>query len=127
MGPIEYSVMNLPCVIANPSAASGATGKAWPGIASELRSHFGPFQVRFTEKRGDAMSLASDAARQGARLIIACGGDGTISEVANGILDSGKDAELVLLPSGTGGDFRRTLRIPSHPRDAAQILRTGKS
>jgi YegS/Rv2252/BmrU family lipid kinase len=73
------------------------------------------------------MSLASDAARHGARLIIACGGDGTISEVANGILDSGEDAELGLLPSGTGGDFRRTLGIPSRPRDAAQILRKGKS
>jgi YegS/Rv2252/BmrU family lipid kinase len=119
--------MTLPCVIANPSAASGSTEKAWPGIASELRSHFGPYQVKFTEKRGDALTLALESARQGVRLIIACGGDGTISEVANGILDSGLDAELGILPSGTGGDFRRTLGIPNRTRDAAQILRNGKS
>ena len=119
--------MTLPCVVANPSAASGSTGKVWPGIASELRTHFGPFQVRFTERRGDAMNLALNAVRDGAKLIIACGGDGTISEVANGIIDSGQDAELGVLPSGTGGDFRRTLQIPTRVRDAAKILRIGKS
>jgi diacylglycerol kinase (ATP) len=119
--------MKLPTVIANPSAASGATGKAWPGIASELRSHFGAFQVRFTKKRGDAMSLATEAAREGSKFIIACGGDGTISEVANGIIESGVDAELGILPSGTGGDFRRTLEIPTRTRDAAEVLRTGKT
>jgi YegS/Rv2252/BmrU family lipid kinase len=71
--------------------------------------------------------LASEAARKGAKLIIACGGDGTVSEVANGILSSGKDVELAILPSGTGGDFRRTLEIPSRTRDAAQVLRTGRT
>jgi YegS/Rv2252/BmrU family lipid kinase len=114
-------------VIVNPSSASGGTGEAWPQIASDLRSQFGSFQVVFTKQRGDATTLASEAARKGAKLIIACGGDGTISEVANGILSSGKDAELGILPSGTGGDFRRTLEIPSRARDAARVLRTGRS
>ena len=60
-------------------------------------------------------------------MIIACGGDGTISEVANGILLSGSDAELGILPNGTGGDFRRTLGIPARPRDAARILQEGRT
>ena len=114
-------------VIVNPSSAGGGTGEAWPRIASDLRSQFGSFRAVFTKRRGDAAVLASEAARKGARLIIACGGDGTISEVANGILSSGKDAELGILPSGTGGDFRRTLEIPSRARDAARVLRTGRS
>ena len=114
-------------VIVNPSSASGGTGEAWPQIASDLRSHFGSFHAVFTRHRGDAATLASEAARKGEKLIIACGGDGTVSEVANGILASGKDAELGILPSGTGGDFRRTLEIPSRTRDAARILRTGRS
>src|SRR5215213_5426018 len=117
--------MNL--VIINPSSASGSTGDAWPQIASDLRSEFGPFQTAFTKSRGGAATLASDAARKGVKLIIACGGDGTISEVANGILSSGKDVELGILPSGTGGDFRRTLEIPSQSRAAARILRTGRT
>ena len=114
-------------VIVNPASASGSTGDAWPQIASDLRSHFGSFRVLFTKHRGDAAALAGEAARKGAKLIIACGGDGTISEVANGILSSGKDVELGILPSGTGGDFRRTLEIPSRTRDAAQVLRTGRT
>lgn len=114
-------------VIVNPSSAGGSTGEAWPQIASDLRSQFGSFRALFTKHRGDAAVLASEAARKGAKLIIACGGDGTISEVANGILSSGKDAELGIMPSGTGGDFRRTLEIPSRSRDAARVLRIGRS
>jgi YegS/Rv2252/BmrU family lipid kinase len=119
--------MEMSVVIINPASASGNTGEVWPQIASDLRSHFGSFRVLFTQHRGDAAALAGDAARKGAKLIIACGGDGTISEVANGILSSGKDVELGILPSGTGGDFRRTLEIPTRSRDAARILRTGRS
>ena len=119
--------MSLPVVVINPSSASGSTGEAWPRIASDLRAEFGPFQTAFTKVRGDAASLAADAARTGTKLIVACGGDGTISEVANGILSSGKDAELGVLPSGTGGDFRRSLEIPSQSRAAARILRKGRT
>jgi diacylglycerol kinase (ATP) len=114
-------------VIVNPSSASGSTGEAWPQIASDLRSQFGAFRVVFTKKRGDAAALASEAARKGEKFVIACGGDGTISEVANGILSSGKDVELGILPSGTGGDFRRTLEIPSQSRAAARTLSTGRT
>lgn len=114
-------------VIVNPASAGGSTGEAWPQLASDLRSQFGSFRVLFTKQRGDAAALATEAARKGAKLIIACGGDGTVSEVANGILSSGKDVELGILPSGTGGDFRRTLEIPSRSRDAARVLRTGRT
>lgn len=119
--------MPLPLVIVNPESASGSTREAWPQFASDLRSYFSAFTVAFTERPGEAISLADDAARQGVTLIVACGGDGTISEVANGILNSGKDAELGILPSGTGGDFRRSLQIPTQPRSAAEVLRTGRT
>ncbi len=114
-------------VIVNPSSAGGSTGEAWPQIASDLRSQFGAFKAVFTKKRGDAAALAGEAARKGAKFIIACGGDGTVSEVANGILSAGKDVELGILPSGTGGDFRHTLEIPSQSRAAARVLRTGRT
>src|SRR5262245_58461471 len=117
----------LPLVIVNPESASGATQKAWPQIASDLRTQFGAFTVAFTERSGQATDLAHEAARSDTELIIACGGDGTISEVANGILSSGKDVEIGILPSGTGGDFRRTLEIPAQSRSAARMLRNGRT
>ncbi len=116
---------SLPLVIVNPASAGGATGEKWPGTASALRTHFGAFSCAFTEKSGDGQVIAARGARAGRRFIIACGGDGTISEVANGILESGADVELGVLPSGTGGDFRRTLRIPARAGDAALALRMG--
>jgi diacylglycerol kinase (ATP) len=76
---------------------------------------------------GDAAAIAEREARAGASLIVACGGDGTISAVAWGILRSGMDAELGVLPSGTGGDFRRTLGIPARAADAASLLRNGRT
>jgi diacylglycerol kinase (ATP) len=118
--------MTLPLVIINPESAGGATRAAWPGIASELATHFGAFAPKFTGRPGEAIELAAAAARAGTKLIIACGGDGTISEVANGILLAGVDAELGILPSGTGGDFRKTIGIPSRAGAAARILSTGQ-
>ncbi len=120
-------VMPLPLVIINPESADGDTGQAWPGLASDLRTHFAAFKSVFTESPGQGIELAAEAARQGTKLIIACGGDGTISEVANGILASGQDAELGILPSGTGGDFRKTLGISTRSRDAARILSEGRT
>ena len=122
-----WRLAHLPLVIINPESAAGATREAWPRIASDLRAHFGSFDCVFTERSRQGIDLAATAARKGTKLIIACGGDGTISEVANGILLSGRDAELGILPSGTGGDFRRTLGIPARSRDAAKILRNGRS
>lgn len=116
----------IPLVIINPESAGGATRNAWPKIASELATHFGAFTPKFTKHPGEGIELAATAARNGTKLIIACGGDGTISEVANGILSSGSDTELGILPSGTGGDFRKTLGIPARSSEAARILREGQ-
>lgn len=112
----------LPLIIVNPTSAGGATGRAWPGMVSELSTHFGAFTCAFTKARGDARRLSEQGAREGRRLIVGCGGDGTISDVANGILDSGADAELGILPSGTGGDFQKSLKIPARMADAARVL-----
>jgi diacylglycerol kinase (ATP) len=115
----------LPLIIVNPASAGGATGRAWPGVASAVRSHFGAFEVAFTKRPGEAVEIAEREARAGRALVVACGGDGTVSEVANGILRAGSGTELGLLPSGTGGDFRRTLGVPARTADAARALREG--
>lgn len=116
---------NLPLVIVNPKSAAGATKNSWAATAADFRAHFGAFQVAFTKKQGDGIELAKRAAENGRKFIIACGGDGTINEIANGILESGEDVELGILPSGTGGDFRRSLGMPTEVREAARVLREG--
>jgi YegS/Rv2252/BmrU family lipid kinase len=115
----------LPLVIVNPKSAGGSTETRWANIASDLAAHFGAFKVAFTRSPGDGIYKAFEAAKNGQKFIIACGGDGTINEIANGILESGQDAEMGILPSGTGGDFRRTLNMPNTARAAAKGLRLG--
>lgn len=118
----------LPLVIVNPKSAGGSTQNKWAGVASDLRVHFGAFQVAFTKKQGNGTEIAKNAAENGREFIIACGGDGTINEVANGILLSeNKEVEMGVFPSGTGGDFRRTIGLPSEPREAAKALRNGET
>lgn len=117
----------LPLVIVNPKSAGGSTERRWARVASDLAENFGAFNVGFTERAGHAAELAKNAALAGRKFIIACGGDGTINEVANGILQSGETTlvELGILPSGTGGDFRRSLGIASKASEAARDLRDG--
>jgi len=118
---------SLPLVIVNPASADGATRENWPKIASDLRTHFGSFSVTFTESAGHARELAVEAVKQKTSLIIACGGDGTISEVANGIIESKQETELAILPGGTGSDFRRTIGLPTNIAAAARALRDGRT
>ena len=118
---------SLPLIIVNPASASGATGKAWPGVASVVRQHFGPFEAALTKRAGEAVEIAEREARAGRRFVIACGGDGTVNEVVNGLLRAESETELGILPSGTGGDFRRTLDIPRRTADAARALREGET
>ena len=62
-------------------------------------------------------------------LVVAVGGDGTLNEVVNGFFRNGAPipttSKLAMVPLGTGGDFRRTLRIPSDPKSAIDAIRSG--
>jgi diacylglycerol kinase (ATP) len=76
------------------------------------------FEIIMTDRQGHASEIAADlAARHGARLVaVACGGDGTANEVANGI--AGTPAAMAVLPYGTGNDLVRTV----YPERSAEWL-----
>ncbi|HEX7598677.1 MAG TPA: diacylglycerol kinase family protein, partial [Polyangia bacterium] len=95
----------------------------WAGFVGPLTDGLGPFDVRFTEAKGHGRRIAHEEASAGRLLIVAMGGDGTISEVADGILASGAKAELGIIPRGTGGDFRRTLDLDDDIGKAAHRVR----
>src|SRR2546423_14022245 len=73
--------------------------------------------------------MAQQAVLQSRPLVVAVGGDGTLNEVVNGFFRNGApiptSSKLAMVPLGTGGDFRRTLRIPIDPKQAVDVLRTG--
>ena len=120
----------LPLVIVNPASRGGAGARDWAQAASTLTAHFGPFERRFTEAPGHAAELAREEVEGGRRFLLTFGGDGTISEAARGILaagNAGSGCELGVLPHGTGGDFIRSLSMPTRLADAARSLRDGKT
>ena len=117
---------HLPLIIVNPKSGRGLTEREWASRAAAVRDHLGQFECQFTTHAGHAVSLAEQEANSGRELIIAFGGDGTVSEVANGILRSGSRTALGLLPGGSGSDFRRTLNIPANFIDAVKHLRNGE-
>jgi diacylglycerol kinase (ATP) len=79
--------------------------------------------VRPTTTPGDATRLAREGAGEGFDAIFACGGDGTLSQVVHGLLDTGIPAGLI--PAGTGNDFARTIGLSRDPVVAAQQVLSG--
>jgi YegS/Rv2252/BmrU family lipid kinase len=113
--------------VVNPAAANGSTGRRWPEIAHRAAELGLEGEALFSERRGHATELARAATGRGARLVVAVGGDGTVNEVANGILAAGGDEgpELAVLPRGTGIDFVRHFRIPSRLDGAVRVVLEG--
>jgi YegS/Rv2252/BmrU family lipid kinase len=71
--------------------------------------------------------LAERAARDGADLVVAVGGDGTLNETVNGLMRAGAETELATIPLGTGMDFGRTYGIPTNFDDAVRTALDGRT
>ena len=121
-----------PFLIVNPRAANGTTGRHFDDISAAVRAAVGEHGHAFTERPMHASELARRALREGADLVIAVGGDGTINEVVNGFFHPPRPGEsarpirpgaaLAMLPRGTGGDFRRSIGLDKDlPRCAARL------
>lgn len=115
-------------VIMNPVAGGGRLKRRWPRIAEAMKAAFGEVDLRETQAPGDGMTLAMDVAAGGCELVIAAGGDGTVGEVACGLIAAraeGHAAALGVLPCGTGTDFARGLGLQL--KDEAAIRRIADS
>jgi YegS/Rv2252/BmrU family lipid kinase len=106
-----------PLVVVNPRSGGGRAGRTFGDLRPVIERRLGPVDVSLTTCRGHAIELAREAAQAGRRLVVAVGGDGTLHEVANGVLEAGTGAAVGYIGQGTGGDFRRTLGI-EHRLDA---------
>jgi len=111
--------------LVNPASDNGATGKRWPELANRAAALGLTGDTLFSERPGHMIELADRAARDGAGLLVAVGGDGTLNEVANGVLRAGGAGEIATLPFGSGMDFVRTLGIPTPFDDAVRVAVSG--
>lgn len=83
-------------------------------------------EVRVTGGPDDALDWATSAAEEGFDLVVAGGGDGTVTAVAQGVFRSGADTPVAVLPLGTGNGLARVLGIPLDPDGALEALASGR-
>ncbi|MBC8199980.1 MAG: diacylglycerol kinase family lipid kinase [Desulfobacteraceae bacterium] len=112
--------------IVNPNAGNGSTGTKWPFIKTLAENRLGSFMTHITAGPGDATVFAKDAVSKGIFLIVCVGGDGTLNEVVNGLMEHEEsfraDLTIGFIPNGTGCDFIRTVAIPRNINEAIDII-----
>ena len=111
--------------LVNPAAANGSTGRRWPELARRAAAAGLAGDTLFSERQGHLAELAREAALDGAELLVVVGGDGSVNEVANGLLGLGRRPDVALVPRGTGWDFSRTFEIPRKIDEAVRVALEG--
>ena len=113
-------------VILNPASGRGRGKKLLPTLERLLHASNLDFNLLLTERPWHAAELAETAARQGADVLIAAGGDGTVNEIINGLmrarLDGFNKTALGVLSIGTGNDFAASLDLPVKLAESVQAI-----
>lgn len=109
-------------IIVNPNAGSVES----LATLKESLGHQPGTEICSTDHEGHAEELARQAVEEGAELVVAAGGDGTLNEVVNGLSPGFDRARLGLLPLGTGNDFARSIGVPADVEGAMAVLREGR-
>lgn len=120
--------MNKLLLIFNPNAGSGRAQKTLPLIKNHLKKNNQAFEVFMTDYSGHAKELVTDADLKEYQAVIACGGDGTLFEVVNGLMSHPADQRIPLgvVPVGTGNAFSRELDLmPSDWEKGLNIVLKG--
>ncbi len=113
-------------LICNLSSGRGKVRKQLPQVRSLLQERELEYELVYTEGRRHASDIARTALERGSRFIAAMGGDGTVHEIVNGMIENDKplvpEAVLGIVATGTGCDFIKTFGIPATPTHAVALL-----
>ena len=107
-------------MIVNPVSGAGRAADIGEKAASMLRKLKTDFTYLLTKSVGHATELARQAAQRGDATVIAVGGDGTVNEVAAGLI--GSETALGIIPAGNGNDFAKVIGVPKNWEAALSYL-----
>jgi len=111
-------------VIVNPISGGRKDKTELLKIVSDYFSQNGNrVTLKTTSQRGDATKFAQQAVRDSDDLVVVVGGDGTINEVASGLV--GSEVAMGIIPMGSGNGLARTLRIPQNIEKACKLISEG--
>lgn len=115
-------------VLANPAAGNGRGDRLAARAVALLERHGLQVETIISSGPGHLVEVAAAEAERGRARLIACGGDGTLSEVARGLLGvPGAETAMGIVPLGTGNDFVKSARLPRDWRTACRRLARGFS
>ena len=110
--------------IVNPNARSGLGQKVWKDLDIILRTRNIEYEVHFTKYQKHATAITQKITSDGEEhIVVALGGDGTVNEVVNGIVDFDKTI-LGYIAIGSSNDFARGLKLPTEPEKALETILT---
>lgn len=112
-------------VVINPKASKGKGEIKAKRISEYFKEAGWNCTVAYTQGIGHAEKLAKSGAENGFKTIIAAGGDGTVNEVINGIMRSGKEVDMGIIPVGRGNDYAWIAGIPNDWKKASDIIING--
>lgn len=110
------------CFIVNPVADRKRSVQHISWIKKEAKKRWTHFEINITQKNQNVTELAR-VKSSSFDLIVACGGDGTINQVVNGLAET--DAMLGVLPIGSGNDFVKSLKLPDSLPECFELLYLG--
>lgn len=96
-------------VILNPHAGRGRARRAWDALRARLKRADIPYVVCAAGSAAEVTAFAADASSDNCSAVLVIGGDGTINDAVNGLLQSPRPPPLGIIPAGTGNDWARSL------------------
>lgn len=107
-------------LIVNPASGRTSKYKIIPEVLRLLRVSGIPFDIELSRAPGHARELARQAAAEGLHAVLACGGDGTVNEIASGLV--GTQTAMGIIPAGSGNGLARHTGIPVDIRRSISII-----
>ena len=111
-------------LIVNPCSGKTKTRLNSVDIMNEFPEDEYEFTMKATTCQGDATNIVKNELKDN-DMVVCCGGDGTLNETINGVMDMPKRVPIGYFPSGTTCDLATTLGIPTNAEDAAKIIKKG--
>ncbi len=118
-------------VILNPYSNRWNSQKRWAEAEAALNAAGVKFELAVSERKGQIIELAAQAVREKFSPIIVAGGDGSIGDAANGLVQASTGSEAVgplgIMPTGSANDIAFALGLPTDLNEAARVIANGKT
>lgn len=118
----EVSRMGEALLIVNPSSGDEKASALASVVEEKLKGLYNEVTIKYTEKGGDALTYAREAAQDHMEAVFVMGGDGTVSEAINGLAEQENRPDFSFIPMGTVNDLARALGISLNAEEAVRQL-----